>query len=110
MGKYSMSKWNFYVPAKSGEIQVHDENIKDSNLETGEGWNVIDGTGKSCASILAELSTQVEIDKTSFVEVIMPDILNTYDVKVWAEKGGHHILTQRKNEDNSVRILIQPNS
>lgn len=95
---------------QSGEIQVHDENIKDSSLETGEGWNVIDGTGKSCASILAELSTQVEIDKTSFVEVIMPDILNTYDVKVWAEKGGHHILTQRKNEDNSVRILIQPNS
>ena len=95
---------------QSGEIQVHDENIKDSSLETGEGWNVIDGTGKSCASILAELSTQVELDKTSFVEVIMPDILNTYDVKVWAEKGGHHILTQRKNEDNSVRILIQPNS
>ena len=47
-------------------------------------------------------------DTESFVEVIMPDVLNTYDVIVWAEKGGHSILTQRKDDNGSIRILIQP--
>jgi TusA-related sulfurtransferase len=69
---------------------------------------VIDGTGKTCAGILAALSEQVENDGDSFVEVIMPDVLNTYDVIVWAEKGGHSILTQRRDADGSIRILIQP--
>lgn len=95
---------------RSGEIQVHDNPLTNSSVENEGSWNVIDGTGKSCASILSELSNQVELDKSSFVEVIMPDILNTYDIKVWAEKGGHRILTQRKNADNSVRILVQPHS
>jgi hypothetical protein len=37
----------------------------------------------------------------------MPDVLNTYDVMVWAEKGDHSILTQRKETDGSIRMLIQ---
>ena len=69
---------------------------------------VIDGTGKSCASILAELSAQVEADSKSFVEVVMPDVLNTYDVLVWAENGGHNVLTQRKDPNGMTRVLIQP--
>ena len=72
------------------------------------GWTVIDGTGKTCAGILAALTEQVAADTESFVEVIMPDVLNTYDVIVWAEKGGHSILTQRKDDNGSIRILIQP--
>ena len=72
------------------------------------GWTVIDGTGKTCAGILAALTEQVATDTESFVEVIMPDVLNTYDVIVWAEKGGHSILTQRKDDNGSIRILIQP--
>ena len=38
----------------------------------------------------------------------MPNVLNTYDVVVWAEEHGHTILTQRKDTDGSMRILIQP--
>ena len=72
------------------------------------GWTVIDGTGKTCAGILAALTEQVAADTQSFVEVIMPDVLNTYDVIVWAERGGHSILTQRKDDNGSIRILIQP--
>ena len=72
------------------------------------GWTVIDGTGKTCAGILAALTEQVAADTESFVEVIMPDVLNTYDVIVWAERGGHSILTQRKDDNGSIRILIQP--
>jgi hypothetical protein len=34
--------------------------------------------------------------------------LNTYDVIVWAEKGGHKIVTQRSDSDGSTRILVQP--
>ena len=75
---------------------------------TSDGWTVIDGTGKTCASILAALTEQVTNDPGSFVEVIMPDVLNTYDVIVWAEKGGHNILTQRKSPDGSSRLLVQP--
>ena len=72
------------------------------------GWFVIDGTGKTCAGIIAALSQQVEEDRTSFVEVIIPDVLNTYDVLVWAEKGRHSVITQRKDNSGSVRILIKP--
>ena len=72
------------------------------------GWTVIDGTGKTCAGILAALTEQVAADTQSFVEVIMPDVLNTYDVIVWAERGGHSILTQRKDGNGAIRILIQP--
>ncbi len=93
---------------RMGEIDVHDGAHAVSGNGAGNGWIVIDGTGKSCASILAELTAQVEADSQSFVEVIMPDVLNTYDVLVWAENGGHNVLTQRKDPDGVTRVLIQP--
>ena len=94
---------------KSGEVVVRAAPRESVNGSSGTGgWTVIDGTGKTCAGILAALSEQVATDTESFVEVIMPDVLNTYDVIVWAEKGGHSILTQRKDDNGSIRILIQP--
>ena len=93
---------------QSGEVDVLGLGTSQpSNGASGE-WLVIDGTGKSCASILAALSAQVDRDSSSFVEVIMPDVLNTYDVTLWAEKGGHSVLTQRKDADGAIRLLIQP--
>lgn len=73
-----------------------------------DGWVVIDGTGKSCAGIIAALTEQVERDKDSFVEVLIPDVLNTYDVIVWAEKRNHSVLTQRNDARGFVRMLIRP--
>jgi hypothetical protein len=98
---------------QSGEIDVLDgAYLKNGNAKsngvTAGGWVVIDGTGKTCASILAELTNQVKVDDQSFVEVVVPDVLNTYDVVVWAEEGGHTVMTQRKDADGSMRILIQP--
>ena len=80
------------------------------DLQNGSSgsWVVIDGTGKSCASIILELTQQVGKDSSSFVEVVMPDILNTYDVMVWAQKSGHKVISQRKETNGSVRILVQP--
>ena len=98
---------------QSGEIDVLGgayvtNGNSQSNGATAGGWVLVDGTGKTCASILAELTEQVKADNQSFVEVVMPDVLNTYDVVVWAEEGGHSVLTQRKDSDGSMRILIQP--
>ncbi len=93
---------------RTGEIDVHDGAYAVSGNGAASGWIVIDGTGKSCASILAELTAQVEADTKSFVEVVMPDVLNAYDVLVWAENGGHSVLTQRKDPDGMTRVLIQP--
>ena len=72
------------------------------------GWVVIDGTGKTCAGILAALNAQIETDSFSFIEVIIPDVLNTYDVVVWAEERSHSVLTQRKDEVGTTRMLIKP--
>lgn len=95
---------------QTGEIDVLDGVLAPApgNDKGNNGWIVIDGTGKTCAGILAELTTQVKRDTGAFVEVIMPDVLNTYDVVVWAENGGHSIITQRKDDTGSVRILIKP--
>ena len=41
-------------------------------------------------------------------EVIIPDVLNTYDVVVWAEESSHSVLTQRKDESGATRMLIKP--
>ena len=92
---------------ESGEIEVRNLKITSNGLHEN-GWIVIDGTGKSCASIILELTEQVGKDSKSFVEVIMPDVLNTYDVIVWAQKGGHKVISQRKETSGSVRILVQP--
>jgi hypothetical protein len=99
---------------QSGEIDVHGLATPlggtngGNGHDSGSGWIVIDGTGKTCAGIIAALTAQVEQDKESFVEVIIPDVLNIYDVIVWAEKRSHNILTQRKDGLGSVRMLIQP--
>lgn len=99
---------------QSGNIRVRDDGLtsnpskKNGDSGTSDGWIVIDGTGKTCAGIIASLTNQFEKDTQSFVEVIIPDVLNTYDVILWAEKSRHGILTQRQESDGSTRILIQP--
>ena len=89
-----------------GEINVYGENGSTENK--GSDWIIIDGTGKTCAGIIAALSKQIKEDASSFVEVIIPDVLNTYDLIVWAEKNSHDIVTQRKDTEGSLRMLIKP--
>ena len=91
---------------QTGEINVYDENGSTANK--GSDWIIIDGTGKTCAGIIAALSKQINEDASSFVEVIIPDVLNTYDLIVWAEKNSHDIVTQRKDTEGSLRMLIKP--
>ena len=95
---------------QTGEIEVRGEtsDAASNGAATGGGWVVIDGTGKSCAGILAALTEQVERDNVSIVEVIIPDVLNRYDVVVWAEKGSHSVITQREDPAGSIRMLIRP--
>ncbi len=90
---------------QSGELSVRPAAA--SPVTDGGGWVVIDGRGKTCAGILAALSVQVREDPGAFVEVIIPDVLNTYDIIVWAEAGSHKVLTQRKEDDGAMRMLIQ---
>ncbi len=93
---------------QTGEIDVYPENGTSSVNQESNGWIIIDGTGKTCAGIIATLSEQINADAASFVEVIIPDVLNTYDLIVWAEKNSHDIVTQRKDAEGSVRMLIKP--
>tara|TARA_Y100000758_G_C16064086_1_gene425622 strand:- start:668 stop:2734 length:2067 start_codon:yes stop_codon:yes gene_type:complete len=98
---------------KSGEVQVHHEPPLISDTSNGSnnghgGWAIIDGRGKSCAGVIAALTRQMEIDSHSFVEAILQDALNIYDVIYWAEQAGHKLLTQRKEIDGTMRVLIQP--
>ena len=96
---------------QTGEVDVfkgQQPAFADGSTDSTNGWLVIDGTGKTCEGILAQLTEQVEQDKETFIEVVMPDVLKTYDVIVWAERGGHSILTQRKDPAGSTRILIRP--
>ena len=91
---------------QTGEINVYGGNGATDN--NGSDWIIIDGTGKTCAGIIAALSKQISEDTSSFVEVIIPDVLNTYDLIVWAEKNSHDIVTQRKDSEGSLRMLIKP--
>jgi len=93
---------------QTGEIDVYPENGTSSVNQESNGWIIIDGTGKTCAGIIATLSEQINADAASFVEVIIPDVLNTYDLIVWAEKNSHDIVTQRKDTEGSGRMLIKP--
>jgi uncharacterized protein (UPF0264 family)/dihydrodipicolinate synthase/N-acetylneuraminate lyase len=90
---------------KSGEIDVHAATT--ANGGNGSGWTVVDGRGKNCAGVLAALSRQVESAPHAFVEAIVADSLNIYDVIAWADQGGHRVLTQRKDPDGTTRVLIQ---
>ena len=76
----------------------------------GSGWTVIDGRGKNCAGVIAALSRQMDYDRTSFVEAVLHDALNIYDVIHWAEQSGHRLLTQRKENDGTMRVLIEPHA
>ena len=90
---------------RSGEVEVRNgANVAPAT----NGWVVIDGTGKTCAGILAALQEHVESSPGTFVEVVIPDVLNTYDVNLWAERGSHTVITQRHDESGSLRMLIQP--
>jgi hypothetical protein len=93
---------------QTGEINVHNGNGIPSINQESDGWIVIDGTGKTCAGIISALSVQISDDSSSFIEVIIPDVLNTYDLIVWAEKNSHDIVTQRKDTGGFVRMLIKP--
>ena len=92
---------------KTGEINVHSDQVP-VTTNGSNGWVIIDGRGKSCAGVLAALTRQTESDGGSIIEAILADALNIYDVIVWAEKSGHNVLTQRKETDGTVRVLIQP--
>ena len=91
---------------QTGEINVYGGNGATEN--NGSDWIIIDGTGKTCAGIIAALSKQISEDTSSFVEVIIPDVLNTYDLIVLAEKKSHDIVTQRIDSEGSLRMLIKP--
>jgi uncharacterized protein (UPF0264 family) len=94
---------------ETGQVEVRSQAVSAANGGApGDGWVVIDGEGKSCAGILAALNAQIEMDGSSFIEVIVPDVLNTYDVIMWAEGGDHSILTQRKDPSGATRMLIRP--
>ena len=100
---------------QTGEVDVYATTMPGAGIgsnvangRTENGWVVIDGTGKTCAGIIAALTEQIDGDAESFIEVVIPDVLNTYDVIVWAEKRSHNILTQRKDPAGYVRMLIQP--
>ena len=103
---------------KSGEVSVHpgsaaiaNGGISNGGITNGArgGWVIIDGRGKSCAGVIAALSQQIAADGHSFVEAILADALNIYDVIVWVENAGHNLITQRKDTDGTTRVLIQPN-
>ena len=85
---------------KTGEVNVHGGVTPIAGNGSGNGaaggWVIIDGRGKSCAGVIAALSYQLEADRHSFVEAILADALNIYDVILWTENSGHHLLTQRK--------------
>ncbi len=93
---------------KSGEVSVHGDMAPIVANGGSGGWVVIDGRGKSCAGVIAALTYQMEHDRQSFVEAILADALNIYDVILWAENAGHRLLTQRKDPDGATRVLIQP--
>ena len=91
---------------KSGEIDVHQPT--GSGNGHNSGWAVVDGRGKNCAGVIAALSRQMDDDRGSIVEAVLHDALNIYDVIYWAEQAGHRLLTQRKETDGTLRVLIQP--
>lgn len=93
---------------KSGEINVFGESGQLITEGASNGWVVIDGRGKTCAGIIASLAAQIERDKKSLIEVIIPDVLNVYDVLLWCEKHESRVLNHRKESDKTVRVLVQP--
>lgn len=99
---------------ETGEIDAYNGVVSRALGDDGKkpnsdnGWIVIDGSGMSCAGIIAVLSEHIRNDGDSFVEVVIPGVLNIYDILLWTEKRGHNILTQRKDIDGQIRMLIKP--
>ncbi|MEE9285107.1 MAG: dihydrodipicolinate synthase family protein [Dehalococcoidia bacterium] len=93
---------------KTGAVDAHAAGSAQASNGADGGWIVIDGRGKNCAGVIAALAQQVERDSQSFVEAILADALNIYDVILWVERAGHRLITQRKDKDGTVRVLIQP--
>ena len=97
---------------KLGHIDVRRQPVSGNGNGSGNGhhggWAIVDGRGKNCAGVIAALSRQMDDDRGSFVEAILHDALNIYDVIYWAEQAGHKLLTQRKEDDGTLRVLIQP--
>jgi uncharacterized protein (UPF0264 family)/dihydrodipicolinate synthase/N-acetylneuraminate lyase/TusA-related sulfurtransferase len=93
---------------KSGQINPYSQAVTKPSNGHSNGWAVIDGRGKNCAGVIAALTQQMDRDRSGFVEAILHDALNIYDVIYWAEQAGHQILTQRKETDGTLRVLIQP--
>jgi hypothetical protein len=94
---------------ETGQVDVRSQVVSTGEASGfADGWVVIDGAGKSCAGVLAAPSAQIETDGSSFIEVIVPNVLNTYDVILWAEGGDHGILTQREDPSGATRMLIRP--
>lgn len=88
---------------KSGDVDVRGQEIPGNG-----GWVVVDGRGKNCAGVIAALTRQTQEDRGSHVEAIMADALNIYDVITWAEEAGHRIITQRRDGDGTLRLMIEP--
>lgn len=93
---------------QSGEIDVFGAAGRLVTTDHRDGWIVIDGRGKSCAGIIAALTAQVARDQSSLIEVVVPDVLNIYDIIIWSEKHRHRLLSQRKEGDGTLRLLVQP--
>jgi (5-formylfuran-3-yl)methyl phosphate synthase len=94
---------------KSGEINVYERTATATVTNgSGGGWAVVDGRGKNCAGVIAALTRQIESDQPSLIEAILHDALNIYDVIYWAEQSGHRLVTQRKEPNGILRVLIQP--
>ena len=93
---------------EKGEINVHENGIDSNNNGSESDWIVIDGTNKNCAGIISELSEQITKAPNAILEVIIPDVLNTYDLILWTEKNRHQILTKKKDPSGSLRMLIKP--
>ena len=77
-------------------------------MATMAGGRSLTGAARIAPGVIAALSRQMDDDRGSFVEAILHDALNIYDVIYWAEQAGHKLLTQRKENDGTLRVLIQP--
>ncbi len=95
---------------QSGDIDVYAgvDSVDDVITTVSDGWVVIDGRGKTCAGVIAAISKQTASDSKSFIEAILADPLNIYDLIVWAEGEGHKLVTRRVDSDGSTRVLLEP--
>ena len=104
-----MKNSKIIIKTKSKKYPIYfGDNVLNKTSRNFKGEVVIDGKGKSCAGIIAALSEQINLDKTSIVEVIIPDKLNTYDVFLWAKNDNHSIMNQHTDDDGNLRILVKP--